>query len=82
MERQVEMPRYTIVIRADHTGTGRRIEFEAATPWLALEKSQARFGWLSAELCEGGRALVRIDHLPALRRGVWQISSPAAPQAA
>lgn len=68
------MPRYTIVISADHTGTGRQIEFEAATPWLALEKSQARFRWLSAELLENGRTVARVDHLPLRKNGVWQIS--------
>jgi hypothetical protein len=70
------MPKYTIVVRADHTGTGHSIEFEAATPWLALEKSHARFGWLSAELIEGNRTLARVDHLPPQKKGIWQISGP------
>ena len=70
------MPKYTIVVHADHTGTGHSIEFEAATPWLALEKSHARLKWLSAELMEGSRTLARVDHLPLQKAGVWQISTP------
>ena len=74
------MPKYTLLIPADHTGTGHRIEFEAATPWLAIEKSQARFKWLSAELFDGPRSLGRVEHLPLERSGVWHLvpTEPAA----
>lgn len=70
------MPKYTIVIHADHTGTGHSIEFEAATSWLALEKTHTRLGWLSAELLEGGRPLARVDHLPLHKKSQWQSSPP------
>jgi hypothetical protein len=68
------MPRYTVLIPADHTGTARRIELQAATPWQALETSQSRYGWLSAELSYGTRSLCRVDHVPADRHGVWHIA--------
>ena len=67
------MPKYTVHVLADHTGTAHSHECEAATPWLALEKSQARFGWLCAELVDRGRTIARVDHMPLAQKGVWQI---------
>lgn len=71
-----KMPKYTVHVLADHTGTAYSHECEAATPWLALERSQARLGWMCAELFERGKPIVRVDHLPLKKKGIWQISAP------
>lgn len=69
------MPKYTVTTPADHTGTARSIQIEAATPWLAIERTQRQYGWLSAELFERGRSLGIFEHLPLPRKGVWQITA-------
>lgn len=70
------MSKYTVVAFADRAGTGRSTELEAATPWLALERSHSRFGWRSAVLLRGKRMLARVNHLPLQKDGVWQILPP------
>lgn len=67
------MPKYTVTIPADHSGTARSIEINAATPWLALEKTQKRYGWLTAELFDRGRSLGTFEHLPLRSTGVWRL---------
>lgn len=65
------MPKYTVTIPADHSGTARSIEIDAATPWLALEKTQKQYGWLTAELFDRGRSLGTFEHLAGRPSGVW-----------
>lgn len=74
------MPRFTVIIPADHSGTAHHIEIEAATPWLAIEKTQSQYGWLTAELLDRGRSLGSFEHLPLRSKGVWRLhrTGPAA----
>lgn len=67
------MPAFTVLIPADHTGTARSIVVEAATAWLALEKSQKRYGWQTADLLDRGRTIARVDHVPLDSRGLWRV---------
>lgn len=71
--RSQTIPRYTILIAADHTGIARQIEFDAATPWLALEKTYARYQWLAAEVFEGGRSLGKVERADPAMRGLWRL---------
>lgn len=75
------MPRYTVMIVADHTGTAHRIQIDAPTPWLALERSQAMHDWIGAEVFEGGRSLGKVDRLSLPHRGLWKLHPAARPVA-
>ena len=68
------MAHYTLVLIPDENGTGKQVEIEAPTPWIAIERLRDRIGLFGAEIYQGKTFLGRVTKHVARGAGFWEIS--------